>query len=98
MTITEEQVKTALQTLIDPETGKDYVSGKEARNIQIQGSDVSLDIVLGYPASSRAGSDHAAPSKHALTSIPGVGKLSVKVSVKIVAHAVQRRCEAVGWS
>ena len=32
--ISEEQVRTALQELTDPVTGKDYVSGKEARNIK----------------------------------------------------------------
>ena len=52
MAITEEQVKAALQTFTDPATGKDYVAGKEARNIRIDGSDVSLEVVLGYPAKS----------------------------------------------
>ena len=52
MAISEEQVKAALQTFTDPATGKDYVAGKEARNIRIDGSDVSLEVVLGYPARS----------------------------------------------
>jgi ATP-binding protein involved in chromosome partitioning len=88
VTITEEQVKTALQTLTDPVTGKDYVSGKEARNIQIQGSDVSLDIVLGYPARSRLDATRSAVEA-CLGALPGVGKVGAKVSVKIVAHAVR---------
>ena len=50
MAISEEQVRTVLQTYTDPATGKDYVTGKEARNIRIEGNDVSLDIALGYPA------------------------------------------------
>ena len=36
-------------------TGKDYVSTNEARNIRIEGNNVSLDIVLGYPAKSVIG-------------------------------------------
>ena len=52
MAISEEQVKAALQTFSDPATGKDYVAGKEARNIRIDDSDVSVDVVLGYPARS----------------------------------------------
>ena len=31
MTITEQQVKDALLELIDPNTRKDYITGKEAR-------------------------------------------------------------------
>ncbi len=50
MAITEQQVQAALKELTDPNTGKDYVTGKEAKNIKIDGDDVSLDIVLGYPA------------------------------------------------
>ena len=50
MAITEEQVTSALRELIDPNTGKDYVTGKEARNIRIDGNDIALDILLGYPA------------------------------------------------
>mgnify|MGYP001266356719 CR=1 FL=1 len=88
MTITEEQVKTALQTLTDPVTGKDYVSGREARNVQIQGSDVSLEIVLGYPARSLLDATRSAV-EGCVRAIPGVGQVSVKVSVKIVAHAVR---------
>ncbi|MFN0039127.1 MAG: iron-sulfur cluster carrier protein ApbC [Burkholderiales bacterium] len=88
MAITEEQVKAALQTLTDPVTGKDYVSGKEARNIQIQGGDVSLEIVLGYPARSLLEATRSAV-EGCVRAIPGVGQVSVKVSVKIVAHAVR---------
>jgi ATP-binding protein involved in chromosome partitioning len=87
--ISEEQVKAALQELTDPVTGKDYVSGKEARNIRIEGNDVSLDIVLGYPAKSvQDGVRRDVISR--LKTIPGVGNVSANVQVKIVAHAVQR--------
>ena len=50
MTITEQQVKDALRELIDPNTGKDYITGKEARNIKVDGNNVTLDVLLGYPA------------------------------------------------
>ena len=53
MSITEQSIQTALKEIVDPNTGKDYVPGKEARNIKIDGSDISVDILLGYPAKTR---------------------------------------------
>ncbi|MGH8715339.1 MAG: iron-sulfur cluster assembly protein, partial [Burkholderiales bacterium] len=52
MAISEQQVQDALKEITDPYTHKDYVSSKSARNIKIDGKNVSLDIVLGYPAKS----------------------------------------------
>ena len=86
--ITEDQVRSALQELTDPVTGKDYVSGKEARNIKVEGNDVSLEILLGYPAKSVI--DVVRRDVIAkLKTIPGVGNVSANVQVKIIAHAVR---------
>ena len=52
MSFNETDVQSALKNLIDPNTQKDFVSGKSVKNIKISGSDVSLDILLGYPAKS----------------------------------------------
>jgi ATP-binding protein involved in chromosome partitioning len=89
MSITEAQVQTALKELIDPNTGKDFISTRSARNIRIEGADVSVDIELGYPAKSQM--DHLRRLAIAcLRAIPGVGNVSVSVTQKIVSHAVQR--------
>jgi ATP-binding protein involved in chromosome partitioning len=95
MVISEEQVRTALQTFTDPATGKDYVTGKEARNIRIDGSDVSLEIVLGYPAKSVIDGIRKELTE-CVARIPGVGKVNVDVQVKIVPHAVQRGLKLLG--
>ena len=95
MAISEEQVRAALQTFIDPATGKDYVAGKEARNIRIDGSDVSLQVVLGYPAKSVIEGIRRELSDR-IGKIAGVGKVSVDVQVKIVPHAVQRGLKLLG--
>ena len=42
----------ALQTVVDPNTGKDFVSTKALKNLQINDGDVSFDVELGYPAKS----------------------------------------------
>ena len=89
MSITEEAVRAALSGVIDPNTNKDIVSSKSAKNIQINGNDVALDIELGYPAKSQIEPIRSAASA-AIKSLPGAGRVSVNVYSKIVAHSVQR--------
>ena len=89
MSITADDVKAALSKVIDPNTGKDFVSSKSVKNIQVDGGDVALDLELGYPAKSQIASLRAAVVNGVKT-IPGVGNVSVSVQVKILSHAVQR--------
>jgi ATP-binding protein involved in chromosome partitioning len=88
MSITLETVREALSSVIDPNTGKDFVATKSAKNIKIDGANVSLDIELGYPAKSQIEPLRAAVIA-ALSALPGVGQVSANVYVKIVAHAAQ---------
>jgi len=89
MSVTESQVQSALKQVIDPYTGRDLLSSKSARNIQISGNDVSLDIVLGYPAKSVM-PEIQALVEAALKTIPGVGDIAINIGSRIVAHSVQR--------
>ncbi|QJE01462.1 iron-sulfur cluster carrier protein ApbC [Massilia forsythiae] len=89
MSITVEDVKAALSAVVDPNTNKDFVSTKSAKNIQIDGDSLSLDIELGYPAKSQVGAIRTGVI-NALRALPGVGNVSVNVTSKIVSHAVQR--------
>ena len=89
MPITEQQIQSALKEIIDLSTGKDYVTSNEARNIKIEGDNVSLDIVLGYPAKSVVESIRKQVVDK-LKSIPGIGNVNVDVTSKIVSHSVQR--------
>ena len=89
MSVTESQVQSALKQVVDPNTGKDLLSSKSARNIQISGNDVSLDIVLGYPAKSVM-AEIQALAEAALKTIPGVGDITINIGSRIVAHSVQR--------
>lgn len=88
MSITLETVRDALAAVIDPNTGKDFIATKSAKNIKIDGANVSLDIELGYPAKSQIEPLRAAVTG-ALNALPGVGQVSANVYVKIVAHAAQ---------
>ena len=89
MTLTADVVKNTLLQVIDPNTNKDLVSSKSVKNIQITGTEVSLDVELGYPAKSQLELIHNLVTA-ALQKVPGITKVSVNVQAKIVAHAVQR--------
>ncbi len=65
------------------------MSSKSARNIQVNGADVTFDVELGYPAKSQIEDIRAAAST-AVQGIAGVGTVGVNVYSKIVSHAVQR--------
>ena len=89
MPLSESQVQDALKELVDPNTGKDFISAKSVRNIHIDGNNLSLDIVLGYPAKSVM-PDIQSLVESRLKSLPGIGNVQVNVSSKIVSHSVQR--------
>ena len=89
MALTEQALQAALQTVIDPNTGKDFVSTKALKNLQIKDGDVSFDVVLGYPAKSQIPAlrkDLIAAAK----TVAGVSNVSVNMSSVIAAHAAQR--------
>ena len=85
----ESAVLAALQTVTDPNTGKDFVSTRQVKNLQLTGSDVAFDVELGYPARSQIPALRQALIA-AVRALPGVGNVSVNVSTKVIAHAVQR--------
>ena len=89
MSITVEDVKAALSKVTDPNTGKDFCTSKEVRNLKVEGADVSFDIELGYPAKSQVAAIRASVEQ-AVAALPGAGKVSANVYSKIISHTVQR--------
>ena len=89
MAISEQQIQSALSDIVDLTTGKDYVTGNEARNIKINNSDVSLDIVLGYPARSVIEGIREQVTDR-LKTIPGIARVDVNITSRIAPHSVQR--------
>jgi ATP-binding protein involved in chromosome partitioning len=89
MALTEQVIMAALQGVIDPNTGKDFVTTKSIRNFSLTAGDVAFDVELGYPAKSQipAFRNHLIA---AAKSVEGVGNVSVNVHTKVLAHAVQR--------
>ncbi len=88
MSITTETVCNALSAVVDEYLKTDYVSAKWVRDIEITGNDVSLVIELGYPAASMHAFIRSRVTA-ALQQVPGIGRITVDVTTKIITHAVQ---------
>lgn len=79
----------ALKAVVDPNTGRDFVAGKQVKNLRIEGGDIAFDVELGYPGKTQVPALRKALIAAART-LPGVANVSVNITSKIVAHAVQR--------
>ncbi|OYT99062.1 MAG: Fe-S-binding ATPase [Burkholderiales bacterium PBB1] len=89
MSATETALLDALKSVVDPNTGRDFVSTKLLKNLRIDGGDVTFEVELGYPAKSQFPALRSALVAAAQT-VAGVHDVSIHLSSKIVAHAVQR--------
>jgi ATP-binding protein involved in chromosome partitioning len=89
MSVTEQALLAALASVQDPHTGKDFVSARAVRNVQINGGDVAFDVDMGYPAQSQVPQLRNQLVAAAKT-VPGVENVSVSIQNKIISHAVQR--------
>ena len=89
MAVTEQALMDALKGVIDPNTGLDFVTSKALRNLTVHDGDVTFDVELGYPANSLI-ADFRRRLIAAAKGVPDVRNVSVNISTKIAAHAVQR--------
>jgi len=89
MAITEADIQTRLRALTDPNTGKDFVSGKAVKKIQVGAGDIVVDIQLAYPAKTQ----HEILRKliaEDIAKLPGAPRVTVNMSQRITSHSVQR--------
>jgi len=88
MALSESQIQDALRSLVDPNTGKDFVSSRAVKQLKVAGDRVSLGIELGYP-----GKSQFEPIRRMVTQAlrdAGAPNVSIEVHSKVVPHAVQR--------
>ena len=90
--VTETSIQQALQGVIDPNTGKDYVTAKCIRQLRVADGQVSLEVELGYPAKTQF-AVVAEQLRQAVCAVPGVQSAQVQVTSRVVKHAVQRGVE-----
>ncbi len=92
--VTQATVETKLKEYIDPYLGKDLVSTKSVRKIMIEGDQVLVDVVLGFPSGSYR-DELAGKLKAMVESIPGVSAARVNVNTAIQAHSVQKGVKTI---
>jgi len=93
MAISEAEVRSALGALVDPNTGKDYVSSRSVKGVKVNGSDVEVDLELGYPGKSQ----YEPLRREVVAALKGAGAANVQVKVgsRVVSHSVQRGVKLV---
>jgi len=89
MTFSEQDVRRAVATVVDPNTGHDFVAAQALQRVQISGGEVSLEIELGYPAKSQAPALRQAVAE-AVRALPGVAGVTVDIVTRVQAFTAQR--------
>ena len=92
--VSREVVEAKLKEYIDPYLEKDLVSAKAIKNIGINGGEVSLDIMLGFPAKGYI-EKLAAKLTELVSSIDGVSDVNIEIGIKIAAHKAQKGVEPI---
>lgn len=87
--MSKQQVENALSEIIDIHLGRDLMSSKSVKKVEVDGDKASISIVLGYPA---AGYFDELKQQviDKVSSIDSISTVDVEVSSKIVSHAVQQ--------
>jgi len=89
MAVNETAILDALKRVIDPNTGKDFVSSKCIKGLALEGARVRFTLELGYPAQSQH-ADFAQALQQAAQGVAGVDSVEISTSLNVTAHAVQR--------
>jgi ATP-binding protein involved in chromosome partitioning len=89
MSISKQQIETALGEVVDPHMETDLIAAGSVKGIDIEGDNVAITLVLGYPAAGFF-DDLKQLVREKLGSLEGIGNIDVKVSSKIKSHAVQQ--------
>ena len=89
MGISEQAVLNALQSVIDPNTGRDFVSAKSIKNVKITDGVVHFTLEMAYPANSQV-DGFVAALRNAALGLEGVRDAQVQSQLKVEAHGVQR--------
>jgi ATP-binding protein involved in chromosome partitioning len=89
MSITKQQIESALGQVTDLHMGTDLMAAKSVKDIAIDGNKVTVTLVLGYPAAGYFDNLKQAV-RDQLAGVEGIGDIDVKVSSQIKSHTVQQ--------
>ena len=94
MSIEKTQIESVLAEIIDENMEADLVASGSVKDISVDGGNVSVTLLLGYPA---AGYFDTLKQmvKEKVSALEGVDEISVGVSSKIKSHAVQQNLKPI---
>lgn len=91
--LTQDQIEKILESVVDIYTEQDIVSSNAVDNIEIDGDKVTVNIVMGYPASG-----YHQTLKDAVTtalSNEGINNTTVNIETKIAKYSTQKGVDAL---
>jgi len=92
--LTRERIEAAIKEYVQPDLERDLVSAKCVKGIEIEGDQVKVKIVLGFPAKSVAEGIKAAVAEK-VKAVDGVGMVQVDLTWQVVAHSVQKSLKPI---
>ncbi len=94
MSITQDQIESAIKEYIDPYLENDLVSAKVVKNIKIDGDAVVVDIVMGFPLEGYK-EKLISSIQERVAKVDGIATATINVSTKISSHVVQKGVEHI---
>ena len=88
-TVTKDTIEGALSWIVDPHTGLDLVTGKSVNDCVVDNQNVSIDLVLGYPAKGW----HPNLKQEVVdvvSKLENVQSVDVRIKTQVVSHEVQK--------
>ena len=85
----QQRVRDLLATIVDPNTNQDLIAGGVVKGIGVDGNNIAIDIVLGYPAAGWH-DELAALIRESLSNYELFGNVVVNVTSRVFAHEVQQ--------
>ena len=90
----KENIEAVLKDYQCPYMGTDLVSGNTVKDITVDGNNVSIKVVLGWPAEGIMQAFHDNLNKKVMEAYPDV-KLTLDLSYEIIPHTVQQSIERI---
>ena len=88
-TVAKDTIEGALSGIVDPHTGLDLVTGKSVNDCVVDNQNVSIDLVLGYPAKGWH-SNLKQEVVDVVSKLESVQSVDVRIKTQVVSHEVQK--------
>ncbi|MGQ9658939.1 MAG: iron-sulfur cluster carrier protein ApbC [Thermochromatium sp.] len=91
---TKDAIETAIKDYQEPHLGRDLIAARAIKDIAIEGDQVRIKVVLGFPAKGIQQTVAEALAER-VSRVDGVGAVSVDVGWEIKAHSVQKSLKPI---